>query len=57
MFGLGIIETGIVLALAYVAFRRFVVRRYPGIYRAIDVALAATAVLMVLFGLLTQSKG
>lgn len=57
MFGLGFIETGIVVVLAYVAFRRFVVRRYPGFYRVIDVVLVTSMVLMVLFGVLTHNKG
>ena len=56
MFGLGIIEAGIILVLAYFALRRWVLRRYPRFYRAIDIVLFTTVALMLLFGVISQTS-
>lgn len=54
MFGLGFIEIGIVLFLGYLAFKHLIARRYPNAARAIHIVLILTAVLMVVFGLITH---
>jgi multisubunit Na+/H+ antiporter MnhB subunit len=55
MFGLGLIEIGIVLVLAYLAFRHLIARRWPGIYRAIDFVFYTTIALALIFGLLART--
>jgi len=57
MFGLGFSESGIVLALGYLAFRHFFVRRYPGFYRVLDIVLVATVALVLIFGLIAHFRG
>lgn len=57
MFGLGFSESGIVLVLGYLAFRHFIVRRYPGFYRMLDILLVATVALVLIFGLITHFRG
>ena len=56
MFGLGLIEIGIVLLLGWLAFKNVITRRYPGISRAFTFVLFGTALLMLLFALLTQIR-
>lgn len=56
MFGLGLIEIGIVLLLGWLAFKKVIARRYPGISRAFTFVLFGTALLMLLFALLTQIR-
>lgn len=57
MFGLGFSESGIVLVLGYLAFRHFIVKRYPGIYRMLDIVLVLTVLLVLGFGLITHFRG
>lgn len=56
MFGLGLIEIGIVLLLGWLAFKKVIARRYPSISRAFTFVLFGTALLMLLFALLTQIR-
>jgi len=54
MFGLGIIELAIILVLGYVAFRHWIARRFPGAVRAVRFVLITTAVLLLVFGIITR---
>lgn len=57
MFGLGLTESAIVMGLAYFAFRRYIIRRYPGFHRIFDLVLVLTVLFMVIFGVITQLRG
>lgn len=57
MFGLGFSETGIVLVLGYLAFRHFIIRRYPSFYRMLDMVLVVTVALVLIFGLIGYFRG
>ncbi len=57
MFGLGLIETGVVLFLGYLAFRHFIARRWPGASKAVAAIFYISAALMLGFGLLTHFSG
>jgi multisubunit Na+/H+ antiporter MnhB subunit len=54
MFGLGLPEIAIVLGLGYFAFRHLIVRRWPGIRRAVDFVFYGTVALMLAFALLAR---
>ena len=56
MFGLGIIEIGIVLALVYFAFKHIILRRYPGFNRGFDFVFYTAMALMVVFGVISQLR-
>ena len=56
MFGLGFSEAGIVLVLGYLAFRHFIVKRYPSFHRVLDIVLVATVALVLIFGLITHFR-
>ncbi|MCH8077649.1 MAG: hypothetical protein IIC64_17720 [SAR324 cluster bacterium] len=45
------------LVLGYLAFRHFIVRRYPGFYRWLDILLVVTVALVLIFGLITYFRG
>lgn len=57
MFGLGFSESGIVLVLGYIAFRHFIIKRYPSFYRLLDIVLVLTVALVLIFGLITHFRG
>jgi hypothetical protein len=54
MFGLGWVEIVVVLGAAYLAFRHFLARRFPGFRRAFDAVFYTTVALLIVFGLLTR---
>jgi len=56
MFGLGWMEIVFVLILAYFAFRHLILRRFPGIYRALNFIFYATAFMILAFAVITRFK-
>ncbi len=54
MFGLGLIEIAIVFGLGYLAVKHIIARRFPGIYRALNIVFLLAIALMLVFGILTR---
>ena len=56
MFGFSWMELVVVLILSYFAFRHFIVRRFPNLYRALNFILYATILMMLAFAVVTRMK-
>jgi len=57
MFGLGFVEIAIIGVLGWLAFRHIIARRYPGVYRALDIVFFTAVGLVLLFGVLARVRG
>ena len=56
MLTFGLVEIMIILGLLYYAFRRIIHRRFPNFNKAFQFVYFGTAVLILVFGLISRLK-
>lgn len=54
MFNFGLVELLIVLGLVWFAFRGYIRRRFPNLHRGFNFVFFATAILVLVFGLVAR---